>query len=235
MSNREFEDRIRRNDMSEPRISRLMGWIGLLALIAFVVGFGVLNGNQPSENASGVSDAAWMNSHSTMRWAQIYVIAFALTLVLLFVAQLRRVLHDATDGRQIWPDLVFAAGLIFVAAELASGGVDAAVFIIAAHSHDYAVAHLANFVGQNNEIAMIYGLALLTLTTGIAILSRSTLPKWLGFTSVIIGIVCVLGPLGLFGTLAAAVWLPVLGFVIAKRAKFTTPTSFGAGSAIAAN
>jgi magnesium-transporting ATPase (P-type) len=235
MSNQELADGIRRNDISEPRISRMMGWMGLVALIAFIVGFGVLNGNQPGENASGASDVAWMNSHSTMRWAQIYVIALALTLVLLFVAQLRRVLHDATDGRQVWPDLVFAAGLIFVAAELASGGVDATVFIVAAHNHDYAVAHLANFVGQNNEIAMIYGLALLTLTTGIAILSGSTLPKWIGIASVVIGIVCVLGPLGLFGTLAAAVWLPVLGFVVAKGARSATPISFGAGSAIAAN
>ncbi len=219
--------------MSEGRVTRLMGWIGLLALISFVVGFGVLNGNQPSENASGATDVAWMNSHSTMRWAQIYVIALALTLVLVFVAQLRRILHDATNGRQVWPDLVFAAGLIFVAAELASGGVNATVFIIAAHNHDYAIAHLANFVGQNSEIAMIYGLALLTLTTGIAILSGSTLPRWIGIVSVIIGIVCVLGPIGFFGVLAAALWLPVLGFVVAAKLKSTAPTSVDTGTAIA--
>jgi hypothetical protein len=90
-----------------------------------------------------------------MRWAQVYVIAFALTLLLLFVAQLRRILHEATDGRRVWPDLVFAAGLIFVAAELASGGVNATVFIIAAHNHDFAIAHLANFVGHMSEIGMI--------------------------------------------------------------------------------
>jgi hypothetical protein len=211
-----------------------MGWIGLVALVAFVVGFGVLNGNQPNENASGATDVSWMNAHSTMRWAQIYVIAFALTLVLVFVAQLRRILHDATNGRHLWPDLVFAAGVIFVAAELASGGVNATVFIIAAHNHDYAVAHLANFVGQNGEIAMIYGLALLTLATGIAILSGSTLPRWIGIVSVVIAILCVLGPIGLIGTLLAAVWLPVLGFVIAANAKNATPTPAGSGSAIAA-
>jgi len=233
MSNLEFGDSTHGHVISEPRMTRLMGWIGLLALVSFFVGFGVLNGSQPSENASGVTDVAWMNSHSTMRWAQVYVIAFALTLVLVFVAQLRRILHDATNGRQVWPDLVFAAGIIFVAAELATGGVNATVFIIAAHNHDFAIAHLANFVGQNSEIAMIYGLALLTLTTGIAILSGSTLPRWIGIVSIIIGVVCVLGPLGLFGTLAAAVWLPVLGFVVAAKAKSATPNSVGAGSAIA--
>jgi hypothetical protein len=209
--------------MSDERVTRLMGPIGLLALVSFFVGFGVLNGNQPNENASGVTDVAWMNSHSTMRWAQIYVIAFALTLVLLFVAQLRRILHEKTDGRQLWPDLVFAAGIIFVAAELAGGGVDATVFILAAHNHQYAIAHLANFVGQNNEIAMIYGLALLTLTSGIAILTGSTLPKWIGIASIIIGILCVLGPIGHIGTLLAALWLPVVGFVVGAKVKSITP------------
>jgi hypothetical protein len=189
----------------------MMGPTGLLTLIAFFVGFGVLSGNQPSENASGARDVAWMNAHSAMRWAQIYVVAFGLTLLLLFVTQLRSILHDASGGRHFWPNVVFASGIIFVAGELAAGGVNATVFLIAAHNHEYAIAHLANFVGQNSEIAMIYGLALLTLATGIAILSGSTLPKWLGIVSVVIGIVCVLGPLGLIGTLAAAVWLPVLG------------------------
>ena len=143
------------------------------------------------------------------------------------------VAFSTTLQRQVWPDLVLAAGVIFVAAELASGGVNATVFPIAAHNHDYAIAHLANFVGQNSEIAMIYGLALLTLTTGIAILSGSTLPRWIGIASVIIGVVCVLGPLGLIGTLAAAVWLPVLGFVVAANAKSAAPNSVGTGTAIA--
>jgi hypothetical protein len=218
--------------MSDTRVTRMMGLIGLLALISFIVGFGALSGNQPNENASGTTDVAWMNSHSAMRWAQIYVIAFGLTLVLVFTAQLRRILHDATDGRQLWPDLVFAAGVIFVAAELAAGGVNATVFIIAAHNHDYAIAHLANFVGQNSELAMIYGLALLTLTSGIAILSGSTLPRWLGIVSVVIGVVCVLGPIGLIGTLAAALWLPVTGFVVRARVKNVTPMSLGAETPI---
>ncbi len=133
----------------------------------------------------------------------------------------------------MWPDLVFAAGLIFLAVELAGGGVVAAVFIIAARNHEYTIAHLANFVGQNSEILLIYSLALLTLTTGIAILSGSTLPRWIGIVSVIIGIVCVLGPIGFIGVFAAALWFPVLGFVVAAKAKSATPNSVGAETPIA--
>ncbi|HZM53504.1 MAG TPA: hypothetical protein VFC03_00580 [Acidimicrobiales bacterium] len=216
--------------MNDERVTRFMGPLGLLTLISFFVGFGVLNGNQPGENASGATDVAWMNAHSAMRWAQIYVIAFGLTLVLLFVTQLRYILHSSSSGRQFWPNIVFASGIIFVAGELAGGGVNATVFLVASHNHEYAIAHLANFVGQNSEIAMIYGLALLTLATGIAILSGSTLPKWLGIVSVVIGVVCVLGPLGLFGTLAAALWFPVLGFVVGSKSKTTASKVAGVES-----
>ena len=218
--------------MSDPRMTRLMGWIGLLVLASLIV-VGVLNGNPPNENASGVTDVVWMNSHSTMRWAQIYVIAFGLTLVLVYAAQLRRILHDATDGRQLWPDLVLVAGIIFVATELATSGVTATVFVLAAHNHDYAIAHLANFVGHNGKIPLVYGVALLTLTSGVAILAGSTLPRWVGIVSVLIGIVCVLGPIGFLGMAAAFfLWFPGVGFVVAAEMDSATSTSVGDGAVI---
>lgn len=212
--------------MSDVRITRFMGWLGLLTLIAFFIGFGVLSGNnQPNENASGATVVTWVNAHQSMRWAQIYVIGVALTLTLLFVVQLSHILHDALGGKHFWPNVVFAAGIIFVAGEVVGGGIDATVLNIAAHNHQFLIAQQAHFIGQNNEIVMIYGLALLTLASGIAILSGSTLPTWLGIVSVVIGVLCVLGPIGLLGTLLAAVWLPVTGFVVASKAKNASTTA----------
>jgi hypothetical protein len=221
--------------VNDERVSRWMGPIGLVALIALFVGFGVLGGDQPSENASGAAVVSWFNAHAGMRWAQIYVIGFGLTLVLLFVTSLSRILREASTTRGPWPNLVFAAGIIFVGGEVAVGGVNATVLLLAAHNHQYAIAHLANFVGQNSEITMIYGLALLNLTTGIAVLSGSTLRRWLGIVSVVIAVACVLGPIGLIGTLAAALWIPVLGFAVGSRAKHTaTPNVTGVASPVGA-
>ena len=164
-----------------------------------------------------MTDVVWMNSHSTMRWAQIYVIAFGLTLVLVYAAQLRRILHDATDGRQLWPDLVLVAGIIFVATELATSGVTATVFVLAAHNHDYAIAHLANFVVTTEDP--------LGLWRGpphadqwCRHLGWIALPRWVGIVSVLIGIVCVLGPIGFLGMAAAFfLWFPGVGFVVAAE------------------
>ena len=63
-----------------------------------------------------------MNAHSSMRWAQIYFIGTALALFLVFVTQLRRILKDAADGQDLWPNLVFAAGIVFVAGEVVAVG-----------------------------------------------------------------------------------------------------------------
>ncbi len=66
------------------------------------------------------------------------------------------------------------------------------------------------------------------------ILSGSGLPTWLGAVSVIIGIACVLGPIGFIGTLAALLWFPVLGFVVGSKAKAADVPAAGAGEPVEA-
>ncbi len=205
--------------MNEARITRLMGPLGILIVALLVVGFGPLSGGQPNENASGVTDVTWMNAHTTVRWAQIYVIGLALALFLVFATHLRRILRDAAGGEQLWPNLVFAAGIVFVAGEVVAGGVNATVFILAAHNHQYTIAHFANFVGQNNELPMIFGLSLFSLSLGMAIVTKSTLPKWLGVVALILGVIAVLGPIGFLGVLAIAIWIVVTGFVVASKSR----------------
>jgi hypothetical protein len=205
--------------MSDARVTRLMGPLGILILVLLGVGFGALNGGQPNENASGVTDVTWMNAHTTMRWAQIYVLGLALALFLVYVTQLRRILKDASGSEHLWPNLVFAAGIVFVAGELVAGAVNATVFILAAHNHQYTIAHFANFVGQNSEAPMIFGLALFSLSLGLAVLTKSTLPKWLGIVALVLGVVAVLGPIGFLGTLAIAIWIPVTGFVVGSKSR----------------
>jgi hypothetical protein len=196
-----------------------MGPLGLAILILLFVGFGPLSGKNPGENASGTSVVSYYNTHQGQGWAQLYVIALGLALLVLFVSQLRRVLRGAEDKGGPLPSVVYAAGILFAGGLIASGGVDHMALLLAAHNHQAAIAQNLNFVSANNELPLIFGMALLTLATGVAILTRSALPKWLGWVSIVIGVVCVAGPIGFFGVLAGGVWLPVLGFVIGARAK----------------
>ncbi len=212
--------------MNDATVSRWMGPLGLVTIIALFVGFGPLSGNQPSENVSGVKVAAFVNSHMSQEWAQIYVIGFGLALLVLFVTQLRDVLRD-TSGQRLLPNVVFAAAVILVAGIIVDGTLQI-VMILAAHNGEYAIVKTMNFVGQNNELTFLFGLALLTLATGFCILvSREAgLPKVLGWFSLLVGVVACAGPLSFFAILfGLPIWLVATGFVISTRARRNPPAA----------
>lgn len=208
--------------MSDERISRWMGPLGLLTVVAIFIGFGPLSGKSPGENATGISVAAYYNAHTAQSWASVYVVGFGLALLILFVSQLRTVLRSAAGGQTFWPDVVFAAGIILVVG-IVIAGVFQVVLIVAAHNHEFAIAKVANFVGSNNELGIIFGMALLTLATGASILSnRSTnpLPKTLGLWSLLVGVVSCLGPVAFFSLLfGLPIWFIATGFVISTKAR----------------
>lgn len=211
--------------MSDERVSRWMGLLGLLTVIVVFVGFGPLSGKTPGENASGASIAAFYNAHMARSWASIYVVGLGLALPLLFVSKLRTVLRNTSGGQTFWPNVAFAAGIILVAG-MAVAGIFQVVVILAAHNQELAIAKVANFVNSNDELGFLFGMVLLTLATGASILlNRSTnpLPKRLGWWSVLVGVVGCLGPISFFALLfGLPIWLIATGFVIGTKARRAT-------------
>jgi hypothetical protein len=207
--------------MSDERISRWMGPLGLLIVIVIFVGFGPLSGSAPDENASGARVAAYYNSHVAMSWASIYVVGFGLALLILFVSQLRTVLRKAGGEQTFWPNVVFAAGIILVSAIVVAGTFQV-ILILASHNHELAIVKVTNFIGDNNELGFLFGIALLMLASGAAILlnrSAQPLPRTLGWYSLLVGVVTCLGPLGFFGLFGFGIWLIAAGFVIGTKAR----------------
>jgi hypothetical protein len=208
--------------MNDERISRWMGPLGLLTVVAIFIGFGPLGGSAPGENASGVRVAAYYNAHMATSWASIYVVGFGLALAILFVSQLRTVLRKSAGEQTFWPNVVFAAGIILVVGIVVLG-IFQVVLIVAAHNHEFAIAKLVNFVGDNGELGFIFGMALLTLATGASILlnrSANPLPKTLGWWSLLVGVVSCLGPVSFFALLfGLPIWFIATGFVIGTKAR----------------
>ena len=106
--------------------------------------------------------------------------------------------------QQARPNLVFAAGTVFVAGEVMAG-VDETIFILAAHNHQYAIAHFVNVVGHDDELSTLFGPALFSLSPGLAVLTKSALPQWLGIVALVLGVVTVLGTIGSLATLGVAI------------------------------
>ena len=220
--------------MRDSSLNRWMWLLGLAAVAAVFVGFGPLGSGSPGENASGVSVAHWYNTHVAQSWASIYAVGLGLALILVFITQLRSVLRDA-GGERLWPNVVFASGIIFITGIVVAGSTEITL-ILASHNNEFGIVKVMNFLGDNNELLFIAGMCFLALSTGLAILLNrrvAPLPKLLGWYSLLVGVVAAAGPLAFLDLLfGLPIWFLAIGIVIAvkaRRATLATADSAGSG------
>ncbi len=223
--------------MKDSALNRWLWLIGLAAVALIFVSFGPLSSGQPKENASGVSVAHWYNTHVNQQWLTIWLVGVALFLLLVFVTQLRAVLVES-GGQRLWPNIVFASGILLLAGIIVSGSFQMTV-ILASHNHDFAVAHFVNFYDQNNELLLLAGMDFLTLSAGLAILLNrdgAPLPKRLGWYSILVALVGIAGPLSFLAFLFGfPIWIIATGIVIAVKSNRGTLGSAPDGNAAAAS
>lgn len=205
--------------MKDSSVNRWLWLIGLIAAALLFVSFGPLSGSTPGENASGVTVAHWYNTHVNQQWATIWLVGLALFLLLVYVTQLRAVLIQA-GGQRLWPNLVFASGILLIAGIIVAGSFEVTL-ILASHNHQFALAHYVNFYSQNNELLILAGMDFLTLSAGLAILLNrgvTPLPKLLGWYSVLVAVVGAAGPFSFLALVfGLPIWLLATGIVIAAK------------------
>ncbi len=207
--------------MKDSAFNRWLWLIGLVAAALLFVSFGPLSGSSPGENASGVSVAHWYNTHVNQQWVTIWLVGLAMFLVLVYVTQLRSVLVQA-GGQRLWPNVVFASGILLVAGIVVAGSFEITL-ILASHNLQFAVAHFVNFYSSNNELLILAGMDFLTFSTGLAILLNrevAPLPKLLGWYSILVALVGIAGPLSFLALLfGLPIWLLATGIVIAVKSR----------------
>lgn len=219
--------------MKDSALNKWMWLVGLVAVALIIVSFGPLSSGSPGENASGLSVAHWYNTHVNQQWLTVWLVGLALFLLLVFASQLRTVLVQA-GGQRLWPNIVFASAILFVAGIIVAGSFTITL-ILAAHNHDYVVAHFINFYNTNNELLLIAGIDFLTFAAGLAILLNrevAPLPKLLGWYSILVAVVGIAGPLSFFAILFGfPIWVVATGIVVSvKERRGTLGSSTDSGA-----
>jgi len=210
--------------MGNDRLGRWMGPLGLGAVVAFVIGFVILNdGNAPGKNAPATTVVSYFQTHSTRETWSLYVVAAGVILLAFFVGGLRTMLRRANESHSWLADTAFAGGILFLGG-FATAGFLQWTLISAADNSQLTLAANLNFLSQSIMLPAQAGLVVLAAAAGLAILLGSDIPAWLGYLALAIAVVSAIGPIGIIAILATPVWMTVFGFVVGAK---TAPHAVG--------
>lgn len=195
---------------------RWLALCGVGAAILFAVSF-LLSGGSPDDNASTAKVVAYFHDHLTVTRVGNVLLAVGGVLLVLFAARLREVLQSGGAGVGVLPTAAFGGGMILAGGAFLDSAVGFAL-VRAAGVHRFAGPAQALNALWNNDVIVIYGgVAVLLLAAGIATVKRPVLPRWLGWAAIVIGIVSLAGPGGIFGAILAIVWLVAVGILMFVR------------------
>jgi hypothetical protein len=193
------------------RWSKIAPLFGLL-FVVFVVA-SIVVANVPASNASPVSILHYYRTHKNQVVISALLIPPAVVFGLIWFSYLRTWLQRR-DVDHRWGTITFAGGILFAV----TGGSVGGVLISLGDAPDHLTlssAQTLNFL-QNDLPSMLGSMAfgVMAVAAGVAILKSALLPTWLGWVSLVLGILGVL-PVGDFFALPAiGIWTLIVVGVI---------------------
>lgn len=193
------------------RWSNVAPLLGLLFVVLVVgsVGFG----STPNTGKSPAAVLAYYKAHQGREYTSAFLAAAAVTVGLFWFAYLRNWVQRR-DVNERWGVVAFAGGILFAV----TGGVAVGVELALVDTPKFLTPDTAaalNFLESDLPfILSSMALAVMAIATGIAALKSQYLPTWLGWFSLVLGIIAVL-PFGDFiGLPGIGVWTLIVVGVI---------------------
>jgi hypothetical protein len=207
---------------SNSRLWHWLGGMGIVFSILFVLA-NVFLGSSPSVKASPVKIVNYYSAHKTSVTAGVFVVVFAALAFSFFLAALRRALASSKADSGYLSQATLIGGAIYLGGLLLMDALNVSL-VDAAHYHLQAAAQTLNILGNDDWVPVVVGLSIVALSTGIAALRGGALPRWLGWASIVLGILAVAGPVGGIAFLLAPVWTLAVGIVLMRRSGSPVPT-----------
>jgi hypothetical protein len=219
--------------MALPRFERFLPLAGALAAVIFVVAM-VLTGDKPTVGDDGVAKVvAWFEDHETAAAVSGFGAGYVCLLLLMFGSALRAALRPA-DGTESGYANVAYAGTIVVALALALSGVLTLAGFEAADDGNASAVGAVGFIDDFAWMPWVAGSAAMLLGTGLGALRTLVLPKWLAIVSIVLGVLCLLGPGGILVFFATPLWLLAVSVLLYRRQAVATPAVTPRDTAVAA-
>jgi len=195
--------------MGTGRLERFAPLAGVVFTVLFAVGF-LTSGETPDSDATG-EEVIKHYDDSGKILLSVLLLLFAAVLFMFFAGVLRR--HLVAGGPEWLASVVFGGAVVYVVG-LALFAASQFALTEAADAKQPAVAQALNVIDQNNFAPSVIGLAVVLLASAWHVLAARSLPVWLGWVALVLGVLSLAGPAGFIafllfplGVIAVAVTL----------------------------
>jgi hypothetical protein len=210
------------------RLERVGSLCGLV-FVGLVVAGAVAHGDSGNDSKSGPDVLSWYRAHAGSVKASLVLLSFAFAFLVFFAAALRRYLRREPSAEWL-ASVVLVGAALLAAGQTISAGFEWALASAANHlSADGAqMLHVAT-----NDVVLTsaVGWFVFSISAGMAILRTGSLPRWLGWCSMAIGVVAVT-PAEFVAFLGLVVWTAIASVMLLRRERPMTenrPDHVGSG------
>jgi hypothetical protein len=197
--------------MSWSRLARLTPLSGVVfAVIFYVAIFGF--GDTPSADDKTAKVVKFWSDNDGQQIAVAIMAVIATIFFVWFAGAVRERLAAAEAGSGRRSTTVYAGAMLFAVGLLMSA---ALTFTVADTAGDVppTVTQTLSVLEEDFFFPFVGGLAVLYFGTAAAVLSTGGLPRWLGWVSLVLGVVC-LTPVGWVPFLLCGLWTAVVAIIV---------------------
>ena len=198
--------------MRTDRLQRIFPISGVLFALVLAGGLTLTSGEPDAGTSRARIFDYWSGHYGRQLVSSLILIPFAIVFLLLFTAELRRVLRSSEADEAIYSPVALAGGVLAAAGFGVTGSLGAAV-ATAAHHHDANATYTLVQLQSYDWVPWMVGFSVLLLASGVGGLRTRALPKLLAWPAVALGAAC-LTPLGFFALFAVPVWMFAAGIVL---------------------
>lgn len=194
------------------RSDKILPYTGVLAGILFAVAGFV---PKVSEKYADPEAMQIMNDNATRNFVSVVASAFFCVAMLWFVSTLRQALRPA-EGDSAVSNAAFAGGILVAGSQAISAWILLGA-LNAADKNDLTSFQTITYLGIDGWLPWVAASAVFYLATGIAALRSAALPRWFAIVTVVLGVLCMLGPAGIAVYLVTPLWLVVAGVLVSVK------------------
>jgi hypothetical protein len=198
--------------MVTERSERLAPLAGVLFTVIFAVGF-LTSGETPDTKATGQEVISHYDDSGTILVSLLSLVICAV-LFMFFAGVLRSRLHATGPD---WLASVAFGGAVVYTVSLGLFATSQIALLDAADLGQPEVAQALNIIDNDNFFPSVIGLAVVLLATGWHALTSRSLPTWLGWASVVLGVLAIAGPAGFIAFLLFPVWVLIVAIMFYRQ------------------